>query len=147
MGLPSALRRKYCASNASPFSPPLAFPGPCVCISFSATNSSVHRTFPASLTSAIKKRKRIVSTDFLHARAGPSTTPHPGFVHLHPTTRAHTKPFQSRALRLLALSQLFFFPIGKPVRMIEPVHVAKRLASTGSEGKKLSCVPFFFSCC
>lgn len=37
-----------------------------------------------------------------------------------------------------------FFPNGKPGKMTEPVCVAKRLASTGSEGKKIELSFFFF---
>lgn len=143
MGLPPALHRKCCASNKSTFSPLLAFLGPACVLSFSATNRLVYRSFPTrSLTST--KKKKIVSTEFLRAHAGPSTMPHPGFAHFYSGKRcAHTKPFRSWALRLLALSQLS--PprppspphppaIGKPGKMIEPVCVAKRLASTGWGG-------------
>lgn len=46
----------------------------------------------------------------------------------------HQNPFLSWALGLLASRQLFF-PNSEPGKMIEPVCVAKRLVSTGSEGK------------
>lgn len=107
MGLPPALHRKCCASSKST-APPLPLPGPCLCIVFLSRQQIRLQVLPNKEFN-FKKKIKIVSTEFLRARASPSTTPHPGFAHLYSGRRcAHTKPFRSWALRLLALSQLSF---------------------------------------
>lgn len=140
------------------FPPPLAFPGLClrlILLSHQQNNSPILSNKEFNFNHLLKKKKIfffLVSTDLLPAHAGPLTVPRPGFAHRYSCARAHTsrllkhtKPFRSWAFGLLALSQLFFFffPNGKPGKMIELVYVAKRLASTGSEGKKIELCIFF----
>lgn len=147
MALPSALQGKCCASI--PTTAPFPRPGPpwaSLRILFLG-HQQVSSQVLSNEELNFNHKKHTVATDFLRAHAGPSATPRPGFTRFYSGAHALThQPFRSWARRLLALSQLSFFPIGKPGKMTEPVCVAKRLASTGSEGGKIELCVFFFSC-
>lgn len=149
MGLPSALHRKCCASNKSTFPPLLNWRGPCLCTVF-LSHQQISSQVLSNKEFNFNHKKKNKKNSFHRFPTCMRRPIHHAPSHLHThifrrRTSAHTKPFRSWALGLLALSQLFFFPIGKPGKLIEPVCVAKRLASTGSGGGKLSCVSFFFS--
>lgn len=145
MGL-SALHRKCCASNRSTFPPPIASPGPCWCVIFLS-----HQQIPSHVFSNKEfnfshlKKKKISFHRF------PTCTRRPT-CHALPQLRA--RAHNAGLLRTPNPSDPgpsgywryhnSFFPNGKPGKMIEPVCVAKRLASTGSEGKKIELCVFFF---
>lgn len=159
MGLPSTLQGKCCASNQGIFFPhPWPFLGSACVWSCSATNRIIHRSFPTrSLTSTIyKKKKKFFFSwsppiSYLRTQAH---SPCPALAS-HTDTPAHaltqadswntpnpSDPGPSGYWRYHN-SFFFFFPNGKPGKMIELVYVAKRLASTGSEGKKIELCIFF----
>lgn len=151
MGLPSALLGKCCASNRAFFPPILAFPGPClhmILLSHQQISSQVlsNEEFNCS------HLKKWVPTDFLPAHAGPPAMPLSGSAHRYSGTCTHTlwSPEHTNPSDPQPLGDWryhnSFFPNGKPGKMIEAVYVAKRLASTGSEGKKIELCMFFFSC-
>lgn len=145
MGLPSVLHRKHCTSNKGTFPPPLAFPGPCLYIIF-----LIHQQINSQVSSNKKFKfshlKKSVSTDFLCVHAGPLATPHAGFEHTltHAGLLRTPNPSDPRPSGYWHYHHSFF-PNGKPGKMIEPVCVAKRLASTGSEREKIELCLFFFS--
>ena len=150
MGLPSALLRKCRASNRAPSPHPWPLLGlTCVC-SWSATKRLAHRSFSTkSLTSGIKKKKKKkhwfppIST----CTCRPACHV-PPWLHAHTLTHAgllNTPTLPIPSPRVTGVITIPFFPNGKPGKMIGTMYVAKRLASTGSEGEK-NWVVYFFSC-